>query len=522
MLVGTTGPVSQEVGLQVLKSGGTAADAAIATAMAQICLAAGSWVSFAGIMNVVYYEAASGRSYNMNASYNSVKGETEPETIPTNDLNEGIMNHEHTPVSGRTVLVPGFMKGAESLHERFGKLSMQEIVNPTIHCSEQGFKWNETLENLFQYREQVLTRDPDTKSLFTKSGGTPYKSGDLFRQPKLAATLKQFLRHGADHFYSGEWSEQLLAKVSAAGGKLSKEDLAAYDVVWSDPLATTYADYELLLHGASGGEDLVFAMNMVETAKLSSQGRFDEDAEVLFWISQIARIAPLVRVYGDRVSALLGISNLQQESLAKDTAEKLWPLVQQGKFPTVAAPRSIPAHSDGIVAVDPWGNAIAMVHTINTTFWGTNGMSVGGIPIPDSAAVQPRTIIATPPGERVSDTTTLGLVMNNGRPSMAFAAIGAGSTVRTLSSLVSSLDFSLSPQEVISLPALGRFVQDAQPATVDEFQEKVRTDAEAIGLKLLDKPELLGYWIGIRKNEDGMQGGSLRLQGERNGTVVAY
>ena len=81
-----------------------AADAAIATAMAQICRAAGSWVSFAGIMNVVYYDAATARSYNMNASYNSVLGETETGTIPTNDLYEGITNDKRSAASGRTVL----------------------------------------------------------------------------------------------------------------------------------------------------------------------------------------------------------------------------------------------------------------------------------------------------------------------------------------------------------------------------------------------------------------------------------
>ena len=111
MIAGTSEPFAVHAGFEIMRHGGNAADAALTTALAQVALTAGSAISYAGILNAVYYDAASGKVYTLNASYNTVQNEEDPLSIP------GWGEH-----SGRTALVPGFMAGVQALHDRFGRL----------------------------------------------------------------------------------------------------------------------------------------------------------------------------------------------------------------------------------------------------------------------------------------------------------------------------------------------------------------------------------------------------------------
>src|SRR5262245_46719063 len=118
MIAATTGAAAVDGGLEVLKRGGSAVDAALATSLAQIALAAGSWVSYAGIMTMVCFDAASGRTYNMNAAFNSVKAERDPLLMPGYEFADLKGNPlraapAYQP-SGRTALVPGFMAGVDA------------------------------------------------------------------------------------------------------------------------------------------------------------------------------------------------------------------------------------------------------------------------------------------------------------------------------------------------------------------------------------------------------------------------
>ncbi len=127
MVAVTTDAFSARIGLEALQQGGSAADAALATALAQIALEAGAPTSYAGILTMVYYDAASKKVYSLNAGYNTVLEEKEPITIPG----------EGKP-SGRTALVPGFFAGVQAAHDRFGKLPFASLFDPAIYLAEKG------------------------------------------------------------------------------------------------------------------------------------------------------------------------------------------------------------------------------------------------------------------------------------------------------------------------------------------------------------------------------------------------
>ena len=203
-IVSTTGPVAIRAGLDAMRRGGTAADAVLTTALAQIVLAGGSWVSFAGRMTMVYYDAETGAVYAMNACYDAPLNENDPLSIPRSG----------TP-SGRSVLVPGFMAGVQEMHDRHGALPFKELFDPAIKLAEEGFKLDGGMGRLIANRENVLRRLPDTRAVFVKDNGDFYKTGDLFRQPVLAETLHNVAEHGAAYMYTGPWAEHFVDVVQS-------------------------------------------------------------------------------------------------------------------------------------------------------------------------------------------------------------------------------------------------------------------------------------------------------------------
>jgi gamma-glutamyltranspeptidase/glutathione hydrolase len=532
LVTGTTGASAQQAGIDMLKAGGTAADAIVATAMNQICLAAGSWVSYAGLMNVVYYEASSGKIYNMNASYDTVEGETDAASIPAPDFSQGLKGVALEP-NGRNVLVPGFLKGAEALVQRFGKLKLSDVVAPSVKCATEGFTVQQGLVDQLAFRKDVLSRDPDTKAVFFKADGTAYAAGDVFTQPALATTLDEFGTKGSGYIYKGPWAEKLVAKTQALGGKLSMKDMETYEVIWSEPVHANYHGYDVYVHGlpAAGGVNTIEALRFADLAGMAKRPFYGESAESLYMMSNITRPAIPLTYGGAAMGASLQLDLSLQGRLNPETTAKLWAIIEGGNFPGITPPKTVPAHSDGVVVVDKDGNMAAMVHSINTVSFGTNGLNIDGISIPDSAAIQVSAVAATVPGERLPDPTNPGLVMKDGKPYLGFASIGAGLHQRTTAALVSVLDFGMSPQQAIDAPAFGFTdfskggMGGAQTMGKGELSPEMIAEVAELGMEIKEEDSTRGYWIGIMIDP---QTGELRGGGPREfaltmgGRAVGY
>ncbi|TFG55733.1 MAG: hypothetical protein E4H35_05630 [Candidatus Aminicenantes bacterium] len=458
VIAGTTSASAERAGLEVLRQGGSAADAVLATSLAQITLAMGSWVSYAGIMTMVYFDAGSGRFYNLNAGFNTVAGEDDPETIPaqTNVLSPRPDAEIHP--SGRTALVPGYMAGVQAAHKRFGKLPFKDLFAPAIYYAERGFKLTPFHGGLVKLRQKVLSRLPETKAVFTKPDGSWVAEGDLFKQPELAVTLRRIADRGADYMYTGEWGRKFVEAVRRDGGRMTMDDLEKYNVIWSDPLEISYGGYKIYAPGlpAQGGVHVAEALNVASQAGLSGMGHYSESARAFFWLNQITNLMVLSFMPEQTVSQLLGGAD---GSLAARTgvehARRVWSLMSSGRFPLTKVPVSEePRHSDAIVAIDRWGNVAAIVHTSNTAVWGTTGIFVDGVSVPDPAAFQQRLISQTGPGKRLPDPTEPLIIAKDGKPVAALSSIGAGLHQKTISVLLNLMDFDMSIKQAIDAPGL--------------------------------------------------------------------
>ncbi|HEU0173336.1 MAG TPA: gamma-glutamyltransferase [Blastocatellia bacterium] len=510
MVAVTHDAFSARIGLEALRQGGSAADAALATSLAQIVLDAGAVTSYAGIMTMVYYDAASKKVYSLNAGYNTVLEEKDPLTIPGGGK-----------PSGRTALVPGFFAGVQAAHDRFGKLPFASLFDPAIYLAEKGFVVDPVL-GWINIRKDVLSRLPETKRVFTKQDGEFYKAGDLFKQPQLAETLRKIAAQGTDYIYQGEWANKFVAAVQSEGGKMALADLKAYRPTWSEPLQTNYHGYQVYSLGlpSLGGVNTIEAFNLLEAADLKQYGHYTVSPDALYEFIRICRAGYFLSFLPtDFIKTYLPDLDIAPESrVKKESAKLLWRKMHEPaweKMLSVFAPKGkAGSHSAGVVVVDGQGNMAAVNHTINAVLWGSTGIFVDGVSIPDSAASEQSKMARIKPGDRLPETTNPVIVLKNDKPYLASSSVGYALLQTTMSNLVNVLDFGMDLKKSIDTPNflgfyLGNFIGGGPVPQIymevlaeGEFDESLVKAVIAKGqaIKLLPKPQTggFGYWVAIQ------------------------
>jgi gamma-glutamyltranspeptidase / glutathione hydrolase len=503
LITGTSNQEAMDAGMEILKQGGTAMDAALSVALAQNTLCGGKYISFAGKMNLVYYEAATGKVYNMNASWNTVKNEVFPLIELKARKYNGDKFSDEAISDGRTVLVPGFMKGVEAAHKKFGKIPFEKLFEQAIYLAEHGFKWKSDDSYAFSECKNILTRYPETKAIFTKEDGSCYKRGDIFKQPMLAQTLKAVAREGADYMYTGKWAEKFVKTVREAGGEMTMEDLANYEVIWPEPVHGTYHGYDIYGSGypSVGGAHLIEALNLAEVSRLSEIGHYAKSADALLTFYQIA-LASNFEAYKSK--------DLLNAALRKDSANKKWKIIQRNFKQLKESKKENEYksnHSANVVAIDKWGNMVAMLHTINTLNWGSNGLFVDGVSISDAAIFQQNAIAKTGPGKRLPEDIIPGFVFKDGKLLMGFSCVGSGLNNQTFASLLNVLDFKMSPQEAITTANFAWFSDwskwpyPALEIEPNKIPKSVINKAKKSGANFKESGSAIGgYWSAIERN----------------------
>ena len=481
LIAATTGCKAEEAGLAVLKEGGSAADAAMVTALCEVVHAGGSYVSFAGPMMMVYYDAASGKVIYMDAEYATPLEEKEPRSIPSK--------------GGRTALVPGFMAGVQAAHNRFGKVPFKRLFEPAIAMAENGEIVNPVMEWWINSKKTVLSRYPETKRIFTRPDGKFYAKGDLFRQTELAETLKKVASEGAAYIYNGDWARKFVEVIQRAGGKITLDDMKRYRAIWEQPLQTTYRDYTVYATGPTpwGGVNIIQGLNLLELANLRQYGPYTTSPQSLFWLMEIAACQSLTR----DLSPEIRISKTNAAAIWQQMTNRTW----RGLPKAMRRNPGLSPHTDGLVVVDQWGNMAVVNHTINSMLWGKTGLFVDGISIPDSASFQGSDIEKAGPGNRLPNGMSPLIICRDGKPVMGSAAVGGGLNAKTLQVLVNILDFGMDPQTAVDTPAFVGW--GAGQVEANTFDPKVLEGLKEMGLRVeVISPKQAGisrgYWAGAQ------------------------
>lgn len=507
------GAYAARAGLEALKQGGNAIDAALTTALTQVALTAGAPISYFGIMSLVYLDASSGRVHTMNAEWNTLAGETDPLTIPGGlafGSDESVLG-TGAP-SGRTALVGGFMKGVESAHSRFGRLPFPALFQPAIEIAETGAPVNRSLAWCYELRRDDLARLPETRAALLKPDGSGYTEGETLLQPKLAETLRRVAVDGADYMYGGPWGERLVAAVRADGGLMSLEDLKAYDVIWSDALIADIGDGYALATAPwpnGGGVAMIEAQNLADVSGLASGPHWTESSASLRTALDISQLLALVYLPQQTVEAVFpGMDFSPANRITRAHAEQLWAKIKDGN-PLANWKRTSPMHSDDVVAVDADGNIAAITQSINCVLWGRTAINVDGISIGDPASFQQAMVAATGPGHRLPAPTETGILLKDGTPVLGFASMGAGLHQRTFQGLLNYRSFGMTVEQAINTPDFFLPAVDPTTGASTVTVPKGRFDAEVLDGTGLEWNEVSseesrlggeGYWVAIERD----------------------
>lgn len=263
VVVGTRGmaaasqPLAVAAGIKMLDQGGNAADAAVAMAAVLAVTEPGS-TGLGGDCFALYYEASTCQVYALNGSGRA------PRALTLERLRREGFSTELPPFHPYTITVPGACAGWCDLVERFGRLSLAAILEPSIELAERGFAVAPLTAYFWQRGAETQLRHALNGGELLMEGRAP-RAGEVFRNPNLARVLQQIATHGKKAFYEGPIAEAIVDTVQKAGGCLALEDLAAHHSTWDKPLAVTYRHFKVWECPPNGqGLTALLALNILK------------------------------------------------------------------------------------------------------------------------------------------------------------------------------------------------------------------------------------------------------------------
>ncbi|HKU17337.1 MAG TPA: gamma-glutamyltransferase family protein [Steroidobacteraceae bacterium] len=468
-VVATSQPLAAQAGLEILKKGGNAVDAAIATAAA-LSVVEPMNVGPAGDLFAIIYIAKENKLYALNASGMAPSGASVERMkklgYAWNAGNWG--PGSGMPVGGiLTVTVPGAVWGWDELQHRFGALSFKETLQPAIDYAEQGFPVSERIAHDWELpkglpdtpgdpRKCCTSIDPDSIATWYIDGRPP-APGQIHRNPGLAKTLRSLQQQGRDAFYKGEIAQAIVAKSSKLGGTMTLEDLAAYRGEWVTPATTNYHGYDVFTLPPPAQTWATDEMlNILEVCvpkwvpgqTLATLGPANPQYWHLLIEAKKLAFNDLYAFNADPNFAKVPLERL----LSKAHAASLCGKVDPNRAAVPKAGGNAQSGGDTIVlsTADRAGNMVAWVNSLYSSFG--SGLTVPGygVTLHDRGGLftlDPKSPNRIEPHKRPYNTLSAGFVMRNNKPLMTVTLMGGDVQAQGIAQvLVSILDLGANVQ----------------------------------------------------------------------------
>ena len=428
-------PLASQAGVDLLKSGGNAADAALAMSVCQTVVEP-HMTGITGVLSMLYFDAKTGQTSYVNGS--AARPMADLPGFGAADI-----------AAGRGVAVPGFWAGFEAAHAKHGKASRAAVMAAAIDYAREGFEMHPFLWGEIFTQFHMLALTPQGQEIFMKNNTLP-RPGELLVQKRAADTLEALLAEGNEYFYRGAFAKELVDTVQAAGGVLTMDDMARYEARWQEPSEGTYRDYRVVASPPPdhGGSHMIEILNMVELLDLQKLGPPTDSPESLF---HMARIAQQVYLDGsmqhDPASHVLPMEIL----LSKEYAQMRFELMQMDQT-LDAGDAPPPPGSNHVTAVDAEGNVATILHSCMSYPW-SNGLFAGGVTIVAAGAHFLR--VMPGPGDRISAYVCPNIIFDGNRPVLASGSPSVSLLQNILQNSVNILDFGIPIGESVNRPRFG-------------------------------------------------------------------
>ncbi len=387
-IVATSDPLAAEAGLEILRRGGNAIDAAVATG-AVLDVTSQNDTGIGGDLFALVYIAKDKKLYALNSggwapaawTPDFFKTRLGVKTVPNNGVN--------------SATVPGAISGYDALLKRFGTLGFKETFERAARLADEGWGLAERRHSDLKNATNGLRNDADSKETFLVNGETPALYS-IIRNPGLSRALRLIQTQGRDAFYRGEIANAIVAKVTANAGVMTKADLAEFQSEWTDPITTNY-------HGAIGPTDPQYWHYMVEAKKLAYSDLQAKNADPKF--------------------AAVPVKDL----LSKEHAASLCGRID----PNVASKPAVKGGTDGgtiyLTTADRWGNMVSLIHSVFGVYGSRATVAPYGFVLHNRGggfSLDPASPNIVAPHKRPFHTIIAGFVMKDGAPLMTFGNMG--------------------------------------------------------------------------------------------------
>ena len=448
-MVCTSVPAATQVGLDILKRGGSAVDAAIA-ANATLGLMEPVSNGVGGDLFAIVYSARENKLYGLNGSGRSPAG------LSYEQMKAELarLHREFIPPTGMLpISVPGTVDAWSELHKKFGKLSLGEDLAPAIHYAEEGFPVTQLIAFYWEKSVPLYKGLPGAfLETYTLDGkGRAPREGDIFKNPALAHTLRLIGEKGRDAFYKGEIADKIDAFMRANGGYLRKSDLEAHHSTWVEPVFTNYRGYDVYELPPNGqGIATLEMLNLLEGYDLKKMGFNSPETLHLMVEAKKLAFADRAKYYADPDFAKVPVAGLISKKYAADRRK----LIDPEHAARSAAPGNPALGQSDTIYLCTADNEGNMVSLIQSNFRGMgSGIVVPGLGFMfqdrgELFSMEPEHANVYAPGKRPFHTIIPGFVMKDNKPWLAFGVMGGDMQpqghVQVLTNLI---DFGMSLQE---------------------------------------------------------------------------
>ena len=515
-----------DVAAQVLKKGGNAVDAAVATAftLAVTYPEAGN-IGGGGFMTMFI----DGKPYFLDYRETAPKAATRDMYL--DDKGEVIENL--SLVGSRAAGVPGTVMGLWEAHQKFGKLPWSELITPAIGYAKTGFK---VADKQYQYREDALKLFNGTTNFADYFGSM--KPGETFRQPELAATLERIADKGANEFYQGQTADLLVAQMKADKGLITKEDLQDYKVNWREPLTVNWRGNTLYTAPppSSGGIALAQLIAIKEDRAADFKGVELNSAKYIHLLAEIEK-----RVFADRADYLgdpafsdVPVKQLTDPAYLKKRAAEVNP---SAISPTEKVrPGLEPHQTTHFSIVDADGNAVSNTYTLNWDYG--SGVVVKGAGfllndemddfsskpgVANAFGVVGGDANAIAPGKRMLSSMSPSLVTRDGKVTLVLGTPGGSRIFTSIFQVLNNLyDYNLPLEKAVAAQRVHHQLLPKDTIYYDAYAPltgKVADELKAMGYTLEDQGWEMGDIQAIRINGNQLETAS-DPRGRGVGTVV--
>lgn len=446
-MAATSQPLATQAALEILRAGGSAVDAAIA-ANAVLGLVEPTGNGIGGDLFAIVWDESSGRLHGLNASGRS------PHTLTLDFFREkGITR---IPALGPLpVSVPGCVDGWFELHRKFGQLPMADLLAPAIRYAREGFPVSELVAYYWHSNARSLKQFPGFAGIFMPGGKTPAK-GEIFKNPRLAATLELIATKGRDAFYKGEIARKITRYMQENGGFLTMRDFEEHSSEWVNPVSVNYRGYDVWELPPNGqGIAALQMLNIMENYDIRHMGFGSAEYIHLFTEAKKLAFEDRARYYADPAFSKIPLERLLSKEYARERAA----LINPDRAARSYAP-GIPEQPSTIylTTADSQGNMVSLIQS------NYRGMGSGMTPGDLGFILQDRGEMFSleeghpnvyAPHKRPFHTIIPGFITKEGKPFLSFGVMGGAMQPQGHVQIVCNLiDFGMNFQEAGDAPRI--------------------------------------------------------------------